>query len=140
MSVLLTEGPGSVRERLTGLLAEAADFELRFVPQDAALVTLTAAAWRPEVVILDTRLRGAEALRTLEVLKKEWPGMAVVISAFFFGAFERDAYLGRGADFFFDKSREWSELIEFLRRACAAQAVSKPPDDSWMALVQVLPR
>ncbi len=128
MKVLMAEDLGSVREHLRGLLTEFAGVELRFVQQDAALATLTAAAWRPEVVILDVRLRGAETRGALEALKKEWPGMAVVISAFFFEPQHRQDYLRQGADFFFDKSLEWSELIAFLRRVSAAQAISSRRD------------
>ena len=136
MRVLMAEDLESVREHLIWLLAGAGGWELRFVAQDAALATLTAAAWRPEVVILDVRLRGAETLRTLEALKKEWPDMAVVISAFFFEPYHRQAYLRHGADFFFDKSLEWSELIAFLRRRMA-QPVTNPVDASRMTPLQV---
>ena len=119
--MLMAEDLASVREHLTGLLAELAGVELRFVAQDAALATLIAATWRPDAVILDIRLRGAEALRAVQALKKEWPGMAVVLCASVIDPCQRDAHLGQGADFFFDKTLEWSELIAFLRLVCAAQ-------------------
>jgi len=128
MKVLMAEDLQSVHEHLRGSLAEFAGVELRFVAQDAALATLSAASWRPEVVILEVRMRGAGVLGTLAALKKEWPDMVVVISAFFFEPHHRQAYLRQGADFFFDKSLEWRELVAFLRPVCAAQAVAKPPD------------
>ena len=123
MKVLMAEDLESVRGHLRGLLAESAGVELRFVQQDAAVAILTAGVWRPDVAILDVRLRGAATLETLAAMKKEWPGMAVVICSFFFEPYHRDAYLRDGADFFFDKSREWSELIAFLRRVSAMKTV-----------------
>ena len=136
MKVLMAEDLESVREHLKGLLAQSAGVQLRFVQQDAALATLSVAAWRPDVVILDVRLRGAEIQAALSALKKEWPGMRVVISAFFFEPHQRAAYLRDGADFFFDKSLEWSELIAFLRTVSAAQALPDPVVASRMTLLQ----
>ena len=116
MKVLMAEDLKSVREHLGGLLFEARDVELRFVAQDAAPLLQLAASWAPEVVILDTRMRGSMTLAVMEALKKQWPDSAVVVSAFFFEPYYREAYIRHGADLFFDKSLEWNELIQFLRR------------------------
>lgn len=116
MKVLMAEDLKSVREHLSGLLFEARDIELRFVGQDAAPLLESAGAWAPEVVILDTRMRGSMTLAVIEALKKQWPRAAVVVSAFFFEPYYREAYIRHGADFFFDKSLEWNDLIQFLRR------------------------
>ena len=124
----MAEDLGSAREHLKGLLAEACAVELRFVQQDAALAILTAARWRPEVLILDLRLRGADTLSVVQALKKQWPDMAVVVSALFFEPCQRQTYRSQGADFFFDKSLEWSELIAFLRRVGAAQVLPASMD------------
>lgn len=125
MKVLMAEDLESVREHLSELLAETGDFELRFIEQDASLLMQTTAAWRPDVVVLDISMREGMALGILEALKREWQGMAVVVSAFFFQPYYRTAFLKLGADLFFDKSIEWDELIAFLRSR-QAQVTSDP--------------
>ena len=136
MKVLMAEDLTSVREHLSGLLVEARAVEVRFVGQDTAPLMQAAAEWQPEVVILDVRMRGTMTLGILESIKKERPDTAVAVSAFFFEPYYREAYLRHGADFFFDKSLEWQELITFLRR-CEARflsqsanaPLSRPADD-----------
>ena len=112
----MAEDLTSVREHLSGLLSEAREIEVRFVEQDMAPLMQAAADWQPEVVILDVRMRGMMTLGILEAIKKQRADTAVAVSAFFFEPYYRDAYLRHGADFFFDKSLEWKELIHFLRR------------------------
>lgn len=116
MKVLVAEDLKSVREHLSERLGEAGAVELRFVGQDASPLMLTVADWRPDVVILDIRMRGMMALEVLEVLKKEWPGVAVVVSAFIFQPWYRQGFLTLGADLVIDKSFEWEELIAFVHR------------------------
>lgn len=122
MKILMAEDLEPMREHLSGLMAEAGDIELRVVSQDASQVMRTAAAWRPDVIILDIRMRVMRTLDVLEILKKEWPATAVAVSALVFPSDYRELCLGQGADFFFDKSLEWNELMAFLhqRRAQAA--------------------
>ncbi len=124
MKVLMAEELISVREHLSGLLSEARNIDLRFIGQDATLLLQVAAAWLPDVVILDARMRGSMTLAVMEALKKQLPATAVVVSAFFYEPYYREAYIRHGADFFFDKSLEWKELIAFLRK-CEAQVLSE---------------
>ncbi|MCX7141625.1 MAG: response regulator [Proteobacteria bacterium] len=116
MKVLMAEDLQSVREHLGNLMADLTDVELRFMAQEAEPLRQAVAQWRPDVVILDLRMRGDITLAVLESIKKTWPGMAVVVSAFFFEPYYRKAFLDLGAELFFDKSVEWAELVEFLRK------------------------
>ncbi len=121
MKVLMADDEAAMRDRLTGLTAGVANAQLRFVEQNAAVAMLIAAAWRPDVVILDVSMRGAATLRVLEEIKKEWPGMAVVISAWVEQAYA-NAYLQCGADGFLDKSDGWEALGALLRQRAALAA------------------
>ena len=132
MKVLMAEDEAAMRDRLTGLMAGAANAQLRFVEQDAAVTVLNAASWRPDVVILDVFMRGAAALRVLEELKKEWPGMAVVISAWVDQPYGH-VYLDCGADAFLDKSGGWEALGAFLLER-GAVAAARPVDERRLAI------
>ena len=129
MKVLMAEDLESVRTRLSELLADCKDIELRFIDQDEMLLTQTAAEWRPDVIILDIRMRGMMTLAILEAQKRAWPGVAVAVSGFFFDPYYREAFLKHGADLFFDKSAEWQELMAFLRgrRALAGSGTVDTP-------------
>ncbi|MFH1605043.1 MAG: response regulator, partial [Pseudomonadota bacterium] len=132
VKVLMAEDLAAVREYLSALCDESGNAELRFLEQDAMALLQAAADWRPNVVILDIRMRGQTALGVLESLKRDRPDMAVVVSAFFFEPYFRQGYLRNGADFFFDKSLEWNELTAFLRRR-QAQLASAGVDVAQMA-------
>ncbi len=136
MKLLMAEDLESVRQHLGELLAETADVELRFVAQEASQLMQAAADWQPDVAILDLRLRGMMTLGALETLKRKWPDMSVVVSGFFFEPYYRTAFLRHGADFFFDKSLEWGDLLAFLRQRMA-QPASNPVDANRMTPLQV---
>lgn len=122
MKVLMADDDTAMRDRLVGLMAGVATAQLRFVEQNAVVAMLNAAAWRPDVVILDVFMRGAATLRLMEEMKKEWPGMAVVISAWMDQPYSH-VYLTCGADGFLDKSGGWEALgTLLLERASAAAA------------------
>ena len=125
MKVLMAEDTESVRKRLGKLLLEAGGVELRLLGQDAALLLQSVAAWQPDVVILDSSMRGGTALAVLESIKKAWPGMAVVVSASLYEPYYPQAFLRLGADFFFDKMAEWEGFTDFLR----ARTGSGPPPE-----------
>ena len=126
MKVLMAEDEVAMRERLAALLVGVADVQLRCVEQDAAVAMLNVAAWRPDVVIMDVFMRGAAAVALLEAIKKEWPDMAVVISAWVEQPYGH-VYLKCGADAFLDKSSDWEELGALLRaRRALAGAGARP--------------
>ena len=116
VKVLIAEDLDTMRKRFGELLAEVGNVELNFVLQDSELVMRIAADWRPDVVILDVRMRGMMTLGIVNALKKGWPEIAVAVSAFFFQPYFREAFLNLGADLFFGKSAALDELLEFLRR------------------------
>ena len=114
MKVLMAEDLESVREHLSRLMAEVEGIELRFLRQDAAPLLQTTADWQPEALIIDIRMRGMMMIGILGECKKRWPSMAIVVSGFAFEPYYRSAFLKNGADYAFDKTVEWSELIAFL--------------------------
>jgi DNA-binding NarL/FixJ family response regulator len=129
MKILMAEDMDSVREHLGALLDKVGNVKLRFVEQDATLLLQTIADWRPDTVIIDTRMRGMMVLGLLEECRKQWPHMAVVVSGVFFEQYYRTVFLRTGANAVFDKAGDWSELIAFLakRQVKAAPAAADVP-------------
>ena len=116
MKVLMAEDEEPLRERLRVQLAGAANAQLRCVTQDAVVLMLTAAAWRPDVVILDIFMRDVAALELREAIKRLWPGISVVIAARM--EQPRDyLYLKYSAEGVLDKTRLWDRLAELMHEA-----------------------
>jgi len=118
MKVLMTEHLGSVREHRRDCWQSPPAWKLRFVPQDA---TLTAAAWRPDVAVLDAPAR-CGAPGNIGRPEEGMAGHGGGDLRFFFEPYHREAYLRDDADCFFDKLLAWSELIKSLRRRQADAA------------------
>lgn len=123
----MVDDDASAREVFGQYLGGFAGAQLRIVEQDAAVAMLNTAAWKPDVLVLDIFLRGARTIDMLEAVKREWPGMTVVITAWAVQPYSH-VYLRYGAHAFVDKSRGWAELDGLLRGlgAPVAAGVAEP--------------
>ena len=115
MKVLVIDDLTAVRVRLKEMLAAVEDIDLLGVAQDAKQATELALAWKPDVLVLDIRMRGGRGIDVLQAVKSARPATVVIISTIFSGADDRKAWLKRGADFFFDKSTEFETIAGVLR-------------------------
>jgi DNA-binding NarL/FixJ family response regulator len=71
---------------------------------------------RPDTVILDIRLPGRSGLTVMAEVKEKLPGITViVITNYDYPQYRRQS-LDAGADYFFNKTREFESLLQVLRR------------------------
>ena len=69
---------------------------------------------QPDIVILDIRLKGGSGIDLLQVIKNEFPGILVImLTNYPYPQYQRRC-LELGADYFFDKSREFEKIIDVL--------------------------
>ena len=115
MKVLLVEDLASVRAHLRELLADVGQVELLIAPQDFEAAMRIVLDSKAEAVILDMCMRGSMTIDMMRAIKAASPTTAVIVGTFYCQPFYRETFLSLGADFFFDKSLEWDELIEFLK-------------------------
>ena len=78
----------------------------------------------PSLLILDQHLPDGNAVQMLGVLKNVAPAMRVVILSNDASQFSRARCLKAGADAFYDKSREFEQLLDAVR------AQARPAPDS----------
>jgi DNA-binding NarL/FixJ family response regulator len=114
--VLIVDDSALVRDRLGALLADTA--ELRVVGEaadaDGALGAVERLA--PDAVVLDIRMPGASGIEVLERIKKDHPGILVImLTNYDFDHYRRQC-LASGADYFFNKAREFERVVEALTR------------------------
>jgi len=100
---------------LKELLADVEDIDLVGVAQEAKQATELALSWKPDVLVLDIRMRGGRGIDVLQAVKSARPATVVIIATIYSEADNREAWLKRGADFFFDKSTEFEKIAGVLR-------------------------
>jgi DNA-binding NarL/FixJ family response regulator len=96
--------------RLVSLLGEAGDVEVVAEAADGREAVALARAHAPDVVVLDLNLPELSGLEVLAVLKAERSPPVVIVLTNHSQETYRDACLRGGADFFFDKSRDFDRV------------------------------
>ena len=113
--MLVIDDSAAVRSRIAELLREARSFERVDEASDAAFGISLARMQRPDAVILDLQLAGSSGLDVLPVLKRgDHPPTVIVLTNHATEAHRREC-MARGADYFFDKSREFERAVLVVR-------------------------
>jgi|HubBroStandDraft_1064217.scaffolds.fasta_scaffold755968_1 DNA-binding NarL/FixJ family response regulator len=121
MRVLVIDDSAAVRSRLSELLRESRSFERIDEASDAVFGISLARLQRPEAVILDLQLSDSSGLDVLPVLKRTNPPPTVIVLTNHATAAHRRECMARGADYFFDKSREFERAVLVVKSLAEAQ-------------------
>jgi DNA-binding NarL/FixJ family response regulator len=118
--VFIVEDSPVIRERLTESVSSPGRIEvIGYAESEAnALDALRQADW--DAVILDLQLKEGNGLRVLKALRQAREGkLVIVLTNYAFPQYRvRSEQLG--ADYFFDKSREYHRVREVLEQRAAA--------------------
>jgi len=115
MKVLIADSSPEIRQRLLTLMQEIPTAEL-LAPASSAQATLESLRENdPEVLIVDARILGARAIELLKTIRREKPGVVLVILSNLAFPPCRRRYEAAGADLFIDKSHEFIRLQQFVR-------------------------
>ncbi|MER6307591.1 response regulator transcription factor [Streptomyces sp. NPDC001657] len=124
--VLLAEDQSMVREALAALLSLEADLEVVAQAARGDEVVATARAHDVDVALLDIEMPGLTGLDAAAVLRRELPGVKIVILT----TFGRPGYLRRameaGADAFLVKDAPAARLADAVRRVLRGERVIDP--------------
>ena len=114
--VFLAEDSAAIRQRIAALLEPTAVAIVgeATTPQESIDGILQA---RPDVVVLDCQLEGGTGLEVLRAVRPVAPGIAFVVFSNNSGPAYRKRYLGAGAVSFLDKTNDFGELAQAVRRA-----------------------
>lgn len=114
MRVLVLEEAALVRDRLVAMLSEALGVEvLGDAPR--ACSSAIAGARAPDVVIFDVHDELAGGLDLIGEIKRSDRATLVVVLTNHVEEHHRRRCLRRGADFFLDKSKQLSRVVDVLR-------------------------
>ncbi len=126
VKVLVLDASAQIRARLLALLAEAGDFEVWEASEaEGALCVLE--ALEIDLIVLDVHLHTSAGLEVLRRIRQQAPRIVSIVLTNEANEHHRRECLGNGADFFFDKSREYYRVKSVLEELAAASSNTTPP-------------
>jgi DNA-binding NarL/FixJ family response regulator len=119
VKVLIVDDSGEVRERIKILLAEVEMVEMIGEAENVQQAIEQIRQQGPDVIILDIRMPGGNGIDVLRAIeKKDRSPVIIMLTNYPYHQYERKC-IDAGADFFFDKSREFEKVIEVLNGSMA---------------------
>jgi DNA-binding NarL/FixJ family response regulator len=116
VTVFIVDGSSIIQERLITMLAELDGVEVVGQAQNVADAVRAIRARKPDLVIQDVQTADGSGLDLLAAIKQgERAPVVIVLTNDAYPPY-RKAYLQAGADFFFDKSSEFDQIPEVLKR------------------------
>lgn len=114
MRILVVDDSPAIRARLVAMLVEVPGVEAREAAgADEALEVIRTS--RPDLVVLDLHMPGKSGLEVLPALKALPSAPVVVVLTSHPTEHHRRLCVAQGADFFFDKSRDFARVVELVR-------------------------
>lgn len=114
MRILIADDSIVVRERLIGLLSDIQGLEVIGQAGDAAEARGLAERLKPDVAILDLRMPNGSGADVLQDIKRLNPTPKVIMLTNYPHPENRKKCIDRGADYFFDKSTEFKNVVSVL--------------------------
>ena len=112
--ILIVDDSAVVRERLKQLLTRLKGVEVLTEAGAAKSGRKFAAKLKPEVVIMDVQMRDGRGLELIRDLKRSRPAPSIIVLTNEAYPEIRNRCLTAGADYFFDKSGDYQELVSVL--------------------------
>ncbi len=123
MKVLVVDDSAAVRRRLASRLRELEGVKLVAEATDGSGALWYSRTLVPDVVLLDLSLPGPSGIEVLSRLKATENPPVVIVPTNHANESYRAACLGRGADFFFDKSQQFDDMVELVRELSASPRI-----------------
>lgn len=121
MTLLLVDDSAVIRDRLSAMLVELDGVRQVIQASTAAEGLELSNRLAPQLVILDLRMPGGNGLSVLQALKqRKPPPTVVVLTNYPYHGFRRRS-LELGADYFLNKSTEFSQVEQVVRDLCLTE-------------------
>ena len=126
LKIFIADDSVVVREKLKEALEEQGSIKVIGESGDAGQAITEIRRLDPQVAIIDIRMPGGGGLPVLKDSKARMPGRIAIILTSFSCLQYRQAYLGAGADYFFDKTQDIQKLTDLLAEMAAK--IGESPD------------
>jgi DNA-binding NarL/FixJ family response regulator len=114
LSIVLVEDSPAVRNRLREILAEIESFQIAGEYETATDAIAAIAVAAPDVVLLDIKLRMGNGIEVLRQLRRQSSATIVIVFSQHDDPGYREQFASAGADHFFNKTCETTQLIAVL--------------------------
>lgn len=114
MKVLVVDDSLALRTRLIQMLREVCGAESVREAADADGALTQASTWVPDVVVLDLHMPGTSGLAILPRIREALPSCVVIVLTNEASEPHRRESLSRGADHFFDKSKDFDRVAQVV--------------------------
>jgi len=132
--ILLVDDDDELRTALTKLLERNGYTVVAKHDAEAALAYIRASDAPPDLVVTDVLMPGMKGTTLLPLLKRDFPGLPVIVITAFGDWCELGEAMHEGAFQYLCKPLELDEFLEAVHRALTAAApawCSSPPWESW---------
>lgn len=124
-TLLVVDDSNLICTSLQALLAQMTGIEAMHTAHTLAQALEKVRQLLPSLLILDIHLPDGNAIQSLSTLKRLAPGMRIAMLTNDVNDFNRRKCLEAGADWFFDKSIEFDDLLDVVQQQAAL--ASTPP-------------
>ena len=116
LRVFIVDDSAVIRERLETMLSELKGIEIIGQAKSSTEAEEAIPKLKPDVVILDIRMHGGNGIEVLKNIKKDKnPPLVMMLTNYPYPQYRKKCK-DAGADFFFDKSTEFDEIFEILKK------------------------
>ena len=130
MKVFLVDDSVVIRERLKRMLVDVTGVHVIGEAGEVQEAITAIIEMKPDVVLLDIHLFNGSGITVLQRLKKEVPAPAVIILTNYPYPQYREKCLQAGADYFFNKSSEFDQVIPALKQIRKRTLTGETFDDA----------
>jgi len=128
VKVLLVDDSSAIQQSFGALIATAPGVEVVGFAVDVASALEAVAQHRPDLVVLDARLRGQDrGLDVLLFVRQNYPGVKVIMFSQYAWASMRETHMQAGAVAYFDKAMEFHQARDYIAELSSAAAARPPP-------------
>jgi DNA-binding NarL/FixJ family response regulator len=114
--VFLVEDSELIRDRLLSMLAGMSGVEVVGDSQTAADAIAGILAAKPDVVVLDIKLKAGSGIEVLQTIKRRMAAVVVIMLTNYATEEYRKKCLQAGAEYFLDKTNEFEQLRPIIDR------------------------
>lgn len=126
MRVFIVEDSQILLDRILQYFARENQIEVIGSSAEAANAIAEITRLKPDLVLLDIRLRQGNGFQVLQAVKKSARSPIVIILTNFSYIQYSEKFLAQGADYFFDKSTEFNQAIDVVRELARHGRYQRP--------------
>jgi DNA-binding NarL/FixJ family response regulator len=112
MNILLADDSEMILQRLERMLSENDKIKIVGKARNSSIAYDQIKKSKPDLVILDIEMPGGDGIELLKIVKKEMPGIKVMMLTNYNLLIFKHTCLGSGAEYFLDKSNEFEQVVE----------------------------